>query len=153
MPVARPLRRPSPLAGLCAGLLATVLLGTVLLAAPAGAQAPEPISIELNRLEARAEGCRVWMLVRNPGAAADPLRLDLVIFGKDGVVARRLALDLGPLPAAKTMARIFDLAGTPCDGLGHVLLNDVLACGPDSPAACLARLAVSSRANGVALEK
>ena len=155
MPVARPLRRPSPLAGLRAAILGIGLLGTALLAAPAQAQAqaPEPISIELNRLESRAEGCRVWMLVRNPGAAADPLRLDLVIFGKDGVVGRRLALDLGPLPAAKTMARIFDLAGTPCDGLGHVLLNDVLACGPDSPAACLARLAVSSRAPGVALEK
>ncbi|WP_458095038.1 Tat pathway signal protein [Roseomonas sp. WA12] len=158
MPVARPLRRPSPLAGfqatIRAALLGTALLGAGLIAAPAArAQAPEPIAIELNRLESRPEGCRVWMLVRNPGAAADPLRLDLVIFGKDGVVGRRLALDLGPLPAAKTMARIFDLAGTPCDGLGHVLLNDVLACGPDSPAACLARLAVSSRANGVALEK
>ena len=158
MPVARPLRRPSLLAGFGAGLLALLLAAPAQAQAPAQtpAQAPEPaapVSIELNRLESRAEGCRVWMLVRNPGAAADPLRLDLVIFGKDGVVGRRLALDLGPLPAAKTMARIFDLAGTPCDGLGHVLLNDVLACGPDSPAACLARLAVSSRANGVALEK
>ncbi|MCR0983738.1 Tat pathway signal protein [Roseomonas populi] len=117
--------------------------------APAG-----QVSVELNRLEARTEGCRVWMLARNPGAAVDPLRLDLVVFGKDQVVARRLALDLGPLPAEKTMARIFDLAGTPCDNVGYILLNDVLACGPDAaPAACLGRLAVSSRVQGVALEK
>ncbi len=121
-------------------------------AVPAAADAPR-IGVELNRLEARNEGCRVWMLVRNPGPAVDPLRLDLVVFGKDGVVARRLALDLGPLPGEKTMARIFDLAGTPCDGVGHILLNDVLACAPDAAPACLARLAVTSRAQGVALEK
>jgi hypothetical protein len=144
-------------------LAAAFALGAARIAAPvpALAQTPAPeaagetgrVSIELNRLEARNEGCRVWMLVRNPGAAVDPLRLDLVVFGKDQVVNRRIALDLGPLPAEKTMARIFDLTGTPCDGVGHILLNDVLACGPDAPAACLARLAVSSRAQGVALEK
>jgi hypothetical protein len=132
----------------------------LLAAGLAQAQTPDPapdqpakVSVELNRLEARNEGCRVWMRVANPGAAVDPLRLDLVIFGKDSVVNRRLALDLGPLPAEKTMVRIFDLAGTPCDGVGTILLNDVLACGPDAAPACLARLAVSSRAQGVALEK
>jgi hypothetical protein len=131
-----------------------LLMAAGLAASPALADpAQDTASVELNRLESRAEGCRVWMLVRNPGAALDPLRLDLVVFGKDQVVNRRLALDLGPLPAEKTMARIFDLAGTPCDAVGHILLNDVLACGPDTPAACLARLAVSSRAQGVALEK
>ncbi|WP_235925034.1 Tat pathway signal protein [Roseomonas harenae] len=135
-------------------------LPMLLLAGLAQAQTPDPapdqpskVSVELNRLEARNEGCRVWMRVANPGAAVDPLRLDLVIFGKDSVVNRRLALDLGPLPAEKTMVRIFDLAGTPCDGVGTILLNDVLACGPDAAPACLARLAVSSRAQGVALEK
>jgi hypothetical protein len=135
-------------------------LPMLLLGGLAQAQTPDPapdqpakVSVELNRLEARNEGCRVWMRVANPGAAVDPLRLDLVIFGKDSVVNRRLALDLGPLPAEKTMVRIFDLAGTPCDGVGAILLNDVLACGPDAAPACLARLAVSSRAQGVALEK
>ncbi|HEY8611034.1 MAG TPA: Tat pathway signal protein [Roseomonas sp.] len=143
MPLARPFRR-----------LPMLLMAAGLAASPALADpAQDTASVELNRLESRAEGCRVWMLVRNPGAALDPLRLDLVVFGKDQVVNRRLALDLGPLPAEKTMARIFDLAGTPCDAVGHILLNDVLACGPDTPAACLARLAVSSRAQGVALEK
>lgn len=151
MPVARSLPKPRI-------ALPTVLLAAAALAAatplsrPALSQ-PAPVTLELNRLEAQSQGCRVWMLARNPGAPVDPLRLDLVVFGRDGVVSRRLALDLGPLPAEKTMARIFDLAGTPCDGVGHLLLNDVLACGPDAPAACLSRLTVSSRAQGVALEK
>ncbi|MFH5923497.1 Tat pathway signal protein [Roseomonas xinghualingensis] len=149
MPLARPIR-----------LLPIFLIAAGLFQAPALAQdqqaaeeAAPRVSVELNRLESRNEGCRVWMRVGNPGPAVDPLRLDLVVFGKDSVVNRRLALDLGPLPAEKTMVRIFDLAGTPCDGLGYILLNDVLACGPDAPPACLARLSVSSRAQGVALEK
>ncbi|MBB5694242.1 Tat pathway signal protein [Muricoccus pecuniae] len=151
MPVARSL--PKPRTALPTVLLAAAALAAAaLLPRPALSQ-PAPVTLELNRLEAQAQGCRVWMLARNPGAPVDPLRLDLVVFGRDGVVSRRLALDLGPLPAEKTMARIFDLAGTPCDGVGHLLLNDVLACGPDAPAACLSRLTVSSRAQGVALEK
>jgi len=180
MPLSRPFRprmvkslpiRALATRTLAARTLATRTLATMALAAALGgaaqAQAPAPapapapaaaaeaprIGVELNRLEARGEGCRVWMLVRNPGPSVDPLRLDLVVFGKDQVVARRLALDLGPLPSDKTMARIFDLAGTPCDGVGHILLNDVLACAPDAAPACLARLAVTSRAQGVALEK
>ncbi|MBP0446401.1 Tat pathway signal protein [Roseomonas sp. SSH11] len=151
MPLARPFRLLPML------LMAALATGPALAQNTPAPAAPGPdapkLSVELNRLEARNEGCRVWMLVRNPGPAVDPLRLDLVIFGKDQVVNRRIALDLGPLPAEKTMARIFDLAGTPCDGVGHILLNDVLACAPDAPAACLARLSVSSRAQGVALEK
>ncbi len=134
-------------------LSALFLLSTAL---PAVAQDAPQIGIELNRLEAQGANCRVWMVARNPGAdAVDPLRLDLILFGKDGVIARRLALDIGPLPARKTQARIFDLAGQSCDGLGSVLLNDVIACGPtaETKAACLPRLALSSRASGVSFDQ
>ncbi len=165
MPLPRPIRF-LPMLILAAGLVQAPAMAQGQAAGPAAGQTAEPardeppgqpaakpVSVELNRLEARNEGCRVWIRVANPGAAVDPLRLDLVIFGKDSVVNRRLALDLGPLPADKTMVRIFDLAGTACDGVGTILLNDVLACGPETPAACLSRLAVSSRVQGVALEK
>ncbi|WP_237181115.1 Tat pathway signal protein [Roseomonas haemaphysalidis] len=120
------------------------------------AQDAPPIGIELNRLEAQGANCRVWMVARNPAAdAVDPLRLDLILFGKDGIIVRRLALDIGPLPARKTQARIFDLAGQNCDGLGSILLNDVLACGPtaETKAACLPRLALTSRADGVSFDQ
>lgn len=115
-----------------------------------------PIGLELNRLEPQPKGCRVWLLLRNPAPEAiDPLRLDLLVFGKDGVIARRLALDVGPLPAEKTMARIFDLAGQDCAETGSLLLNDLLACGPASEArkACLPRLDLSSHVDGVPFEK
>ncbi len=135
-------------------LLPALLLLTAPLAA--AAQDSPGVSLELNRLEAQGSGCRVWMVARNPAPEAiDPLRLDLILFGRDGVIARRLALDVGPLPARKTQARIFDLAGQSCDGLGALLLNDVLACGPDAQtrAACLGRLTLSSRVAGVTFDQ
>jgi hypothetical protein len=137
-------------------LFTALALATIGTASPVLAQDAPRISIELNRLEPQGANCRVWMVARNPAAdAIDPLRLDLILFGKDGVIARRLALDIGPLPASRTQARIFDLAGQSCDGLGSILLNDVLACGPtaESKAACLPRLALSSRADGVSFDK
>ncbi|MFC7552005.1 Tat pathway signal protein [Pseudoroseomonas wenyumeiae] len=137
-------------------LAATGLAAAAVAAPPAAAQDAQRISIELNRLEPQGANCRVWMVARNPaGEAIDPLRLDLLMFGKDGVIARRLALDIGPLPENKTQARIFDLAGLGCDTIGSVLLNDVLACGPtpEGRAACLPRIALSSRVSGVSFDK
>jgi hypothetical protein len=126
-------------------------------AAAAQVQAPVALRIELNRLEPREGGaCRVWLVLNNGGAEPlDPLRLDLVLFGRDGVVARRVAVDVGPLPAGRTGARIFDLAGQGCDTIGSLLMNDVLACGAD-PAArspCAERATLASRVDGVAFQK
>ncbi|MDJ0389861.1 Tat pathway signal protein [Roseomonas sp. E05] len=133
------------------------LLTALLLHAPAQAQSPaDAVGLELNRLQPQGEGCRVWLVLRNAASAAlDPLRLDLLVFGKDGVISRRLALDVGPLPAEKTTARVFDLSGQDCGGIGSLLLNDLLACGPapNGGSACLPRLALSSRVEGVPFEK
>ena len=97
------------------------------------------------------------MVLGNAGAEAlDPVRLDLVLFGRDGVVARRLALDVGPLPHGRTQARIFDLAAQPCEGIGQVLLNDILACGGADAAtrnACIDRSVLASRVDRVAFQK
>ena len=97
--------------------------------------ASAPIPIELNKLEllpaaANAPaGCRVYFVINNnEPETLSQLRLDLILFGTDGVIARRVALDLGPLPAKKTGVRLFDLTGQACEGIGRVLVNDVLAC-------------------------
>lgn len=114
------------------------------------AQSPSGLGIELNRLEPRDGGaCRVWLVLRNDGAEAlNPVRLDLVLFGRDGVVARRLAVDVGPLPAGRTQARIFDISAQGCDTIGHLLLNDLLAFGITETAArsaCIDRLDRAAR--------
>ena len=135
-------------------LLLILLMPTLPL--PWAARAEAPLRLELNRLESRGEGCRIWLVLTNAAQeAVDPLRLDLVLFGRDGVITRRLAVEAGPLPAEKTQARIFDVAGQNCDGIGAVLLNDLLACGatPEARSACLARLALNSRVSGVPFQK
>lgn len=146
--------------------LAAALHGTP----PAWADAAAPIPVELNKLEplpapaaapgngaAPSASCRAYIVVTNPDPTPiTQLRLDLMLFGKDGVILRRIALDLGPLAPHKTAVRLFDLQGQPCAQIGRVLVNDVLACQTgqhdNAPAeeqrqACLDRLQVSSRAS------
>lgn len=137
-------------------LAATALIGGAGAAAPAGADAAAAtgadaaaITVELNKLEPANAGCRAYLVVRNgTDTALASLRLDLVMFGTDGVIARRLAVETAPLPAGKTAVRLFDMAGTDCADIARVLLNDVLACrdaAGDRPD-CLAQVATSSRA-------
>lgn len=126
---------------------------------PALAQPAAPITLELNKLEpvpaagGAAAGCRFYMVVNNPDA--DPiaqLRLDLMLFGTDGIISKRIALDLAPLAAKKTAVRLFDLPDAQCDSIGKVLVSDVLACqlgktpaAGDTNEICLDRLQVSAR--------
>lgn len=151
--MARPsaMRKTEPssrrLGRLLAGLLAMAGL------APAARAAEPPLQIELNRLEqvsAPADACRVWIVVANDAAGAAAiatLRLDLVAFGRDGQIARRVAVELGPVGGGRTAVRIFDLPGLACQGLSRLLVNDVLACrigGQDLPD-CADRLRMTSR--------
>lgn len=158
--------------------LASTIMAAALIAASPMARAADPtpaaapIPIELNKLEplpaaANAPaGCRVYFVINNnEPETLSQLRLDLILFGTDGVIARRVALDLGPLPAKKTGVRLFDLTGQACEGIGRVLVNDVLACqstpaagGAAAPAAggaaaCLDRLAPTSRIPSVTFGK
>lgn len=140
---------------------ARAVLAALMTAAAPSAWAAPPLLLELNKLEAlpqagpaAAGGCRAYLVAQNPDPEPlEQLRLDLVLFGTDGVIARRVALELGPLAPGKTAVRLFDLQGLPCEGIGRMLVNDVVACRTGGAAAadqdragCLGRLEVSSRA-------
>jgi hypothetical protein len=117
----------------------------LLLAGGSGAAEAAAVGVELNKLEAAGSSCRATLVIENGGDTAyDELRLDLVIFDSDGIVARRLAVDLAPLAAKKTVVKSFDIADLGCDGISRVLLNDVTACGAASD--CLGLVDISSRA-------
>jgi hypothetical protein len=130
-------------------LLACLSIAAAVLA-PVPALAAD-LSIDLNKLETQSGNCRLTMVVVNGRtAAAQSLRADLVMFGPDGVVAKRLAVDLGPVPANKTIVKAFDVAGLACDGIGSILLNDVPACqfagSTEAAPACLDIISVTSKA-------
>lgn len=112
------------------------------------ARSQSPIVLELNRLEAREGACRAVFLIRNPGLVVDELRLDFALFDRSGVISRRIAVDLGPVPAEKTQVKSFDVAGLACEGLGSVLLNEISACriGGEPRRDCLGQLSLASRA-------
>jgi hypothetical protein len=125
-------------------LLQAATMAATVLWLPAVAAA-EPIRIELNAVEAAAPTrCRLTFVVENRGAALESLRLDLATFGKDGGIQRRLVAEMGPVREAKTIVRAFEVENA-CDTLGAVLVNDVAACAPVSPAECLGRLALAHR--------
>ena len=120
----------------------------LLFAAGAARAEPPAVGVELNKLEATDGACRAYLVLHNPGADAfTSLKLDLVMFDADGIVARRLAVEGAPLPAGKTSLKVFDVVDIGCPKIGRVLLNDVLSCaGASGPVDnCLDRVEPSTR--------
>lgn len=130
--------------------LALLTMGALTAWSAATAHAEPALRVELNKLEDHDGGCRAYMVFANGSATAfAAFKLDLVLFGTDGVIARRLAVEAAPLRAEKTSVKLFDIAGLPCSGIGAILVNDVLDCrdanGPRAD--CASGLAVTSRAD------
>lgn len=105
-----------------------VAAGVLLVSGVAAAASPG-VEIELNKLEPVDGACRAYMIFRNQSESNfASYRLDLVLFGKDGVLAKRIVVEAAPLAATKTTLKQFDIQGLSCPDLGQVLLNDVTAC-------------------------
>ena len=105
--------------------------------------------LELNKLEDRDGSCRAYLVFDNRTAGGfDSFKLDLVVFGTDGVILRRLAVEAAPLRPEKRAVKLFDISGTECGAIGSVLVNDVLGChaSQGDQDDCIGRLKVRSRA-------
>jgi len=143
MPAHRP---PMP-----ARLALTAATAAAALAAVATTASAGPgVSVELNKLEKSDKGCRVYLVINNSADSAyQAYKLDLVLFQPDGVIGKRLSLDLAPIRAAKRTVKLFDLEGVACDQVGSLLVNDMLDCRTDAGAQndCLAGLTLSSLTN------
>ena len=140
---ARLLACTAALAGSFVGLSITPSLAADQPAAPA-------VALELNKLEPTDKGCRAYMVVNNPtDTVYQTYKLDLVLFQADGVIGRRVALDLSPVKAQKRTVKLFDLDGMACDKIGSFLINDVMECKAETGAAenCLQRLTTTSLSN------
>lgn len=143
--------------------LRTLLLAAALACSgPAFAQAGG-VQVELNKLQPVDNACRAYLVTQNlTDDRFDSLKLDVVMFDADGIVAKRLAIQLAPIPTGKTRLKVFDMADLGCSQIGQLLLNNVLECTteptpPEDPAAdkpgpvghddCLSRVTVSQRGN------
>lgn len=127
-------------------------MALALVASPAAAQTTAPangptLAVELNKLEPAGETCRAYFIVRNGvGAGLSNLDLDTFIFGSDGIIAQRLALPFGSVPAGRMRILSFDFS-LGCEAIGNLFVNEILDCGFDGGAVdCGSALRTSSRA-------
>jgi hypothetical protein len=132
-------------------ILIPALLG-VCLVILSGIAAAQEINVELNKLEQVEGACRAYLVFDNSaGPAIEALQLDLILFDRDGVISRRLAVDTAPLRASKTTVKLFDIPDLGCDDIHRILINEVHECrtvaGPQSD--CIERLRPSSRADAL----
>ena len=129
-------------------------LGAAWLAGASVALAAESgkIAVELNDLRADdGGGCRAVFVLKNDiGKPLDKLTLRVVAFDQKGKATLFLSLDVGALAVGKTRILRFDLGEkVACADVARMVLDDVTACAGDglTPPACLAAIALSSRAS------
>lgn len=123
------------------------------LTALASAQAQDQVRVELNTVENSDNRCRMTFVIENKTShVVDSLKLDIALFNAEGAVYRRMVTDMGPVRQAKTVVKTFATDGD-CAQLGSVLVNEVSACAPGEPNACLDQLALSSRVKAVRFYK
>lgn len=104
-------------------------LGAMIAVAGSARAAEGRIGVELNKLEPLASACRAYLVLTNKaGTGFRDLKLDLVIFDTDGIVARRVAVQGGPIPDGKTSLKVFDIDGLQCAKISRFLLNGVMTC-------------------------
>lgn len=129
--------------------LLLVLLTALLTGLPAVVAAEDGvISVELNKLEPQGDACRAYLVMENgTGEAFESLRLDLVMFDGDGIIAKRLAVETAPLAAGRTQVKVFGIGDVACGDIGRVLLNGVLACADAGGERddCMGRLTTASK--------
>lgn len=136
------------------GVLAAILAVAVMAIMPGNraaaqeTQSEKNLGLELNKLEPQDKNCRAYLVVTNEGDTVyEAFKLDLVMFGPDGVIGKRFALDLAPIKADKKTVKLFDLDNVACDQVGSFLINDVMECkaGATDSDDCLAHLSLSSK--------
>ncbi|WP_274628722.1 hypothetical protein [Arvimicrobium flavum] len=127
-----------------------LLFAALLSASPSQAQDGNPsLLLELNGAQSSEKGCRLTFVVTNRlGAELSRAAFEVALFNEQGVVDRLTVLDFKELPEGKTKVTRFELAGTDCAKVSRVLVNSATDCTGDGvePAACMRRLATSSKA-------
>ncbi len=128
--------------------MAALALVTTSLVAPPAAPAGLGLHVELNKVEDIGGSCHGSFMIRNSlGHTLDRFSMELILFGRDGVIKRSILVDMAPLPDDKTTVVTFVLSEGRCADLGRVLVNKFPACTSRTgeKVDCLSGLDVSSR--------
>lgn|SRR5262245_25795470 len=134
-------------------MLTRIVLTILALAIPTHALADEDLRLELNTAEAAQNRCRMSFLIENKGdRAVESFKLDLVIFGTENTMQRRMVIEIGPVRRAKTMMRAYEVERE-CTQIGAILVNDVTSCSPGDPGSCLDQLSLASRVGSIRIYK
>jgi hypothetical protein len=129
-----------------------LLIASNLTLVPAVHAAEQDVRVELNTFDGTESQCRLTFVIENKSASFESLKLDLVVFNTESIVYRRMITEMGPVRAGRTMVKTFAI-DTRCAQVGGILVNDVSACVPGEPNACLDGLTLTSRIKGVRLYK
>lgn len=128
------------------GAMATAL--SVCMSPVAALAQDQGLSIELNGASDVNGNCRlVYVAVNDTGKLLDKASFDVFIFDTAGKVGQSLVFQFGRLLEGKTKVVQFDLAGTGCDSISRLLVNDIRECvaaGEDSTL-CIDTLKTSTR--------
>ncbi len=112
--------------------VAAAFAALALVAGPAASE--EGIVLELNKVVAKDDVCRLSFVLSNESDAAfSEFRLQLAFFDAQGGVITDATVDFLQIRPQKTVVRYFDVPDLSCPGLAKVLLNDVAACAPPAP--------------------
>ena len=106
------------------------------------------LSVELNEVAPSEKGCKLTFVATNGlTQSLDKASFEFVLFDGKGLVERMAVLDFRDLPAGKMKVRQFDLAGTKCDQVKSLLINDAPVCTGEGVAkdACMKALATGSK--------
>jgi hypothetical protein len=127
---------------------AVTLLSMAGMAVAEDAGAPGGLTIELNEIAPSEKGCKLTFVADNGmEQSLSKASFEFVLFDQKGLVERMAVLDFRDLPAGKTKVRQFDLAGTKCEAVKSLLINDAPACvgeGVDK-GACMTGLKTGSK--------
>lgn len=139
-----------------AACISAIVCFSTMTVAQEASKGATPLRVELNKIEAAGENCRTYFMIDNRQQESwRSLKLDLFALDKDGVAAKRLAVEVGPVPGSKKLIKLFDFPGLSCPQIGSVLLNDIVACdgAASSREECLAAIETASKIDAVTFAK
>ena len=125
----------------------SIVLCVLFLGVRSGVADTPHLALELNKVEAAGDGCRMTFRATNsyPFKLED-INVEVYLVDQKGVVLQSLQFPFGYVLAGKSRFAKFDIKSTACDGIGGMFVNEFKSCkGPtDMALECREALTVTN---------